>query len=119
MTTDGRDGTPTAGPGSVPPTAGGDGTARSDAAPALPADLSFDEALAELQVTVAALEAGGLPLERTIELYERGVALHDRCSALLGDAELRIRRLEEIPGGRPTLVDDGGPYDRTAREEHD
>ena len=119
MTTDARDGTVTAGAGSVPPSAAADVTARADADPALPADLSFDEALAELQVTVSALETGGLPLERTIELYERGVALHDRCAALLGDAELRIRRLEEVPGGRPTLVDDGGSDERTAREEHD
>jgi exodeoxyribonuclease VII small subunit len=98
VTTDAHDGTVTDGPAG-PPT-------RADGAPALPADLSFDEALVELQATVAALETGGLPLERTIELYERGVALHDRCSALLGDAELRIRRLADVPGGRPTLVDD-------------
>jgi exodeoxyribonuclease VII small subunit len=77
-----------------------------------PADLSFDEALGELQQTVAALETGGLPLERTIELYERGVALHDRCSVLLGDAELRIRRLADVPGGRPMLVDDDGSGDQ-------
>jgi exodeoxyribonuclease VII small subunit len=87
-------------------------TARADGAAALPADLSFDEALAELQTTVAALETGGLPLERTIELYERGVALHDRCSALLGDAELRIRRLADTPGGRPALIDDDGAGDQ-------
>ena len=42
--------------------------------PALPdpATLDFDQALAELQRTVAELEAGGQPLERTIALYERG-----------------------------------------------
>jgi exodeoxyribonuclease VII small subunit len=37
--------------------------------------LSFDDALGELQRTVAALEAGGQPLEAAIALYERGVAL--------------------------------------------
>lgn len=100
MTTDAHDGTAAVGPDGLP--------TRGDAAPALPGDLSFDEALVELQATVAALETGGLPLERTIELYERGVALHDRCSALLGDAELRIRRLADVPGGRPALVDDDG-----------
>ncbi len=72
------------------------------------AALSFDEALAELQRTVAALEEGGLPLERTIDLYARGVALHERCSTLLGEAELRIRRLADGPGGRPVIVDDEG-----------
>ena len=64
-----------------------------------PATLTFDEALAELQQTVAALEAGGGPLETSIALYERGVALHERCAALLADAELRVSRLVERAGG--------------------
>lgn len=65
--------------------------------PDIPA-LSFDDALAELQRTVAELEAGGQPLERTIELYERGVALQRHCDRLLTDAELRVRRLVERGG---------------------
>ena len=64
-----------------------------------PATLTFDEALAELQRTVAALESGGQPLELSIALYERGVALHERCAGLLSDAELRVRRLVERAGG--------------------
>jgi exodeoxyribonuclease VII small subunit len=63
------------------------------------ASLSFDDALAELQRTVGALEQGGLPLERSIELYERGVALHERCAGLLGQAELRVQRLVERSSG--------------------
>lgn len=63
------------------------------------ASLSFDDALAELQRTVGALEQGGLPLERSIELYERGVALHERCAGLLGQAELRVQRLVERASG--------------------
>jgi exodeoxyribonuclease VII small subunit len=70
-----------------------------------PSTLSFDEALAELQRTVAELEAGGLPLERTIELYERGVALHERCSSLLADAELRVQQLVARAGGALAAVD--------------
>jgi exodeoxyribonuclease VII small subunit len=64
-------------------------------------ELTFDAALAELERAVAELEAGGLPLERTIALYERGVALQGRCEQLLGDAELRVRRLVE--GARGAL----------------
>ena len=63
------------------------------------ADLSFDDALAELQKTVAELEAGGQPLERSIALYERGVALHERCAALLADAELKVQQLVTRAGG--------------------
>jgi exodeoxyribonuclease VII small subunit len=66
--------------------------------------LSFDDALAELQRVVTELEAGQMPLERTIELYERGVLLHERCGRLLSDAELRIRTLVERAGGRVEAV---------------
>ena len=61
--------------------------------------LSFDDALAELQRTVAELEAGGQPLEEAIALYERGVALQARCERLLGDAELRVQQLVARAGG--------------------
>ena len=69
--------------------------------PVVPADvaaLPFDAALEEFQRTVAALEAGGQPLEEALALYERGVALHAHLERLLNDAELRIRRLVERAG---------------------
>jgi exodeoxyribonuclease VII small subunit len=81
-------------------------TTEPTAAPAAEiATLSFDEALAELQRTVGELEAGGQPLERTIALYERGVALHERCSSLLADAELRVQQLVARAGGALAAVD--------------
>jgi exodeoxyribonuclease VII small subunit len=61
--------------------------------------LSFDDALAELQRTVAELEAGGGALEAAIALYERGVALQARCEKLLGDAERRVQQLVARAGG--------------------
>ncbi|HEX5589684.1 MAG TPA: exodeoxyribonuclease VII small subunit [Candidatus Limnocylindrales bacterium] len=67
--------------------------------------LTFDEALAELQRTVAELEAGGQPLERSIALYERGVALHERCAALLGEAELKVQQLVTRAGGALAAID--------------
>lgn len=69
------------------------------------ADLPFDKALAELQSVVGRLESGGLALEDSIALYERGVALHERCAALLGNAELRVQRLVESAGGRLNTLD--------------
>lgn len=74
-------------------------------APAELASLPFDRALAELQAVVAKLESGGLPLEESIALYERGVALHDHCGKLLGGAELRVQRLVEGAGGRLSTLD--------------
>ncbi|MBP1704279.1 MAG: xseB [Chloroflexi bacterium] len=67
--------------------------------------LTFDQALAALEQTVAELEAGGQPLERTIELYERGVALERRCEQLLAEAELRVRRLVEGARGAVATAD--------------
>ena len=67
--------------------------------------LGFDDALAELQRTVAELEVGGLPLERSVELYERGVALHERCALLLGEAETRVRQLVARAGGALEAVE--------------
>jgi len=61
--------------------------------------LSFDEALAELQRAVTDLESGGQPLEASIALYERGVALQARCERLLGEAELKVQQLMAQAGG--------------------
>jgi len=78
--------------------------------PADVAALTFDRALDELQATVAQLEAGGQPLEEAIVLYERGVALHEHCARLLGEAELRVKRLAERAGGAlEAIADTGGP----------
>ena len=68
-------------------------------------ELAFDQALAELQAVVARLETGGLALEESISLYEKGVALHDRCTKLLTEAELRVQRLVEQGGGRVRALD--------------
>jgi exodeoxyribonuclease VII small subunit len=67
--------------------------------------LPFDRALSELQAVVGKLESGGLPLEQSIALYERGVALHERCASLLTTAELRVQRLVEGAGGSLRALD--------------
>jgi exodeoxyribonuclease VII small subunit len=67
--------------------------------------LLFDQALEELRGVVARLESGGLPLEESIALYERGAALHDHCARLLDTAEARVQRLVDGVGGAPRLMD--------------
>jgi exodeoxyribonuclease VII small subunit len=69
------------------------------------AAMPFDRALAELQAVVGRLEAGNLPLEESIALYEQGVLLHDHCSRLLSQAELRVQRLVESAGGQLRALD--------------
>jgi exodeoxyribonuclease VII small subunit len=78
-----------------------DGTAERQRIAALP----FDKALAELQSVVGRLEAGNLPLEESIALYEQGVLLHEHCARLLSQADLRVQRLVESTGGRLRAMD--------------
>lgn len=60
-----------------------------------PEEIRFEEAFEELTALVEKLEAGDLELEESLELFERGQALADRCSQLLEEAELTLRQLEE------------------------
>ena len=55
--------------------------------------LSFEEAFAELEETVQKLEEGGLTLEKSLELFERGQALAARCNIQLDEADLKVRQL--------------------------
>jgi exodeoxyribonuclease VII small subunit len=75
------------------------------------ADMTFDKALDELRAVVTRLEEGGLPLEESIALYERGAALHEHCGTLLDSAELRVQRLVDGAGGSAPRVMDLRPDD--------
>jgi exodeoxyribonuclease VII small subunit len=55
----------------------------------------FETAIAELESIVKKLEQGDLPLEQSLELYERGVQLSRFCHAKLEEAERRIEVLDE------------------------
>jgi exodeoxyribonuclease VII small subunit len=59
-------------------------------------DLSFEDALAQLEALVAQLEAGQLSLAAAVGSYERGMGLAAYCADLLGSAELRIRQVEAL-----------------------
>jgi len=72
-----------------------------DAAPAAAdvASLSFEQALAELEKIVSELESGQAPLERSIEMYERGAALKAHCEKRLEAARLRVEKIVMGPQG--------------------
>ena len=55
----------------------------------------FEAAVAELEGIVKKLEEGDLPLEKSLELYERGVQLSRFCHTRLEEAERRIEVLDE------------------------
>jgi exodeoxyribonuclease VII small subunit len=56
-------------------------------------ELSYEEALAELEEIVSALEGEQNQLEAAIQLFERGQALASRCSVLLEAAELKVKQV--------------------------
>jgi exodeoxyribonuclease VII small subunit len=54
---------------------------------------TFETSLDELEQVVRELEGGDLPLERSLELFERGMALSDSCRKQLEAAETRVEML--------------------------
>jgi exodeoxyribonuclease VII small subunit len=56
-------------------------------------ELSYEEALTELESVVESLEDGQNPLEESMKLFERGQALVTHCSALLESAQLKVQKL--------------------------
>jgi exodeoxyribonuclease VII small subunit len=55
--------------------------------------LKFEDALARLEVVIARLEGGDLPLEEALSLFEEGVRLTRLCSARLDEAERKVSLL--------------------------
>jgi len=77
-------------------------------------DLKFEDALARLEQIVVQLEAGNLPLEESLKVFEEGVALARHCAKYLEDAEKRIETLARDERGaletRPfTVPPEGEP----------
>lgn len=61
--------------------------------------LTFEKALAELEDIVQKLESGGVALEDSIALYERGAALKAHCEAKLKSAQEKIEKIVVTDGG--------------------
>ncbi|MFT4091746.1 MAG: exodeoxyribonuclease VII small subunit [Asticcacaulis sp.] len=55
--------------------------------------LSFEEALSQLEKIVAELESGQAPLEKSLQLYERGAALKALCEQRLEAARLQVEKI--------------------------
>lgn len=72
--------------------------------------MSFEQALAALEEIVQQLERGDVPLDQSIELYERGEKLRAACQQRLDSAQARIEKIVAGVDGRPTATAplDGG-----------
>jgi len=55
--------------------------------------IDFEKALAELEGIVKQLEQGNLSLEKSLQLFERGVQLARACKEKLAEAELKVNQL--------------------------
>ncbi len=64
------------------------------AEPRPPEELTFEQALEELDSLVRKMESGELGLDDSISAYRRGAALARYCQGRLGDAEQEIRKLD-------------------------
>ncbi|MCH2076348.1 MAG: exodeoxyribonuclease VII small subunit [Pseudomonadota bacterium] len=64
-------------------------------------EMSFEEAMAELEQVVGQLERGDVALEASIALYERGAALKAHCEAKLKAAEEKVAAIQLDAEGQP------------------
>lgn len=63
------------------------------------AEMSFEEALSELESIVRKLEQGDVELEESIAIYERGAALKAHCETRLKSAELKVEQIVQGQDG--------------------
>ena len=65
----------------------------------MPDEKPFEESLADLEAIVAKLEAGDLPLEDSLKLFEEGIRLSRTCRDRITSAERRIEVLVQNSNG--------------------
>ena len=65
-------------------------------------EMSFEDAMRALEDVVNRLEAGDVPLEDSIKLYERGAELKAHCQKKLAEAEVKVAQITLDKDGQPT-----------------
>lgn len=78
-------------------------------------DLSFEDALEQLESIIQRIESGQIGLEASIADYERGVTLLKRCRDVLQHAEQRVEELNREVVDAPPKPDDEGNADDDPR----
>ena len=68
---------------------------KEEASVDLPENLSFEEALVQLENITNDLEKGNLSLEESILAYDKGMKLSELCSSLLKKAEGKLQKIEK------------------------
>ncbi len=68
-------------------------------------EMTFEVAIARLEEIVRALESGSAPLDKSLALFEEGVALVKLCNSRLDNAEQKVKILTTAPDGTLTEAD--------------
>ena len=74
--------------------------------------LSFEQALQELEAVVAKLEAGDVSLDDAIDAYSRGMSLKAHCQARLEEARLKVEKIRLPENG--AVAEQADPFDPSA-----
>ncbi len=65
-------------------------------------EMTFEQAMKELEAVVGQLERGDVALDQSIALYERGAKLKKRCEEELKRAEEKVAAITLDADGQPT-----------------
>ena len=66
--------------------------------------MKFEEALTQLEHAVEQLEAGDLPLDKALEVFEQGVKMSRVCTQKLEEAEKKVELLLDVKDGAPQTM---------------
>lgn len=74
--------------------------------------LSFEEALRQLEEIVGTLERGDISLDDAIAAYEKGTSLKAHCQKRLEEARLKVEKIDVPDAGTPAST--AAPFDPSA-----
>jgi exodeoxyribonuclease VII small subunit len=71
--------------------------------------LTFEESIGQLKDIVGQIEQGEIPLQDSLDQYERGMALIKHCRGILQKAEKRIEKISKEEAPAPETEEDSEP----------
>jgi exodeoxyribonuclease VII small subunit len=69
-------------------------------------NITFEQAIEELETIINRLEEGDVPLDETINLYEKGSELKDFCEKKLQSAEIKIQKINQKTKTKEITLED-------------
>lgn len=59
-------------------------------------NMTYEQAYSRLEEVLRALENKSTGLDKSLEMYEEGIALYRRCKVLLDEAEMKVKKFNEL-----------------------